>query len=113
MLDFVNAMAVGIPELDIPAFDPWTSNNSFPFPVQDNTIVLRADVNATYYFYTRTYIKFHIFSFVLSFRKVESIGFSSANITSHDINADGFTYDISIALPDLNLKGNYSVVSET
>ena len=47
MLDFVNAMSTGIPELDIPAFDPWTSNNSFPFPVQEETTILRADVNAT------------------------------------------------------------------
>jgi len=44
------------------------------------------------------------------FRKVESVGFSSANITSAELNASDKTYNISIALPDLFVKGMYSLV---
>ncbi len=33
--------------MNIPTFDPWFSNDSFPFRMQDSSIALRADVNAT------------------------------------------------------------------
>lgn len=40
-------MSTGIPEFNIPAFDPWVSEDHFPFRMQDSNMALRADVNAT------------------------------------------------------------------
>ena len=47
MLEFVASMGTGVPELDIPAFDPWITDENFPSEVRDNSIQLIADVNAT------------------------------------------------------------------
>lgn len=47
MLDFINAMATGIPSMDIPAFDPWDSETSFPFKIVDPSLQMRADGSGT------------------------------------------------------------------
>ncbi|XP_046455109.1 uncharacterized protein LOC124202749 [Daphnia pulex] len=86
--DFVDLMDNGIPGLNIPTFDPWFSNDSFPFRMQDSDIVLRADVNAT---------------------NVTSLGFSSVEIPAVYDNGNGH-FNISLTLSDLKINGLYSVV---
>lgn len=47
MLEFVASMGTGIPDLNIPAFDPWITDDNFPSEARDNEIQLIADINAT------------------------------------------------------------------
>lgn len=44
---FVSSMSTGIPDMNIPTFDPWIGNGDFPFQVTDNSISLRLEANAT------------------------------------------------------------------
>ncbi|KAK4014771.1 hypothetical protein OUZ56_027279 [Daphnia magna] len=86
--DFIDLMDNGVPGLNIPTFDPWFANNSFPFRMQDGEIVLRADVNAT---------------------NVTSLGFSSVQVPAVYETSESH-YNVSLSLPDLKISGLYTII---
>ncbi|KAI9553060.1 hypothetical protein GHT06_020950 [Daphnia sinensis] len=86
--DFVDLMDNGVPGLNIPTFDPWFANDSFPFRMQDGEIVLRADVNAT---------------------NVTSLGFSSVQVPVVYETSESH-YNVSLSLPDLKISGLYTII---
>ena len=84
--NFVASMSTGIPDMNIPTFDPWIGNGDFPFQVQESSIALRLEANATY---------------------VQSLGFSSVQIPVFVEDPVSASHNISLMLPDLNIQGTY------
>jgi len=81
--NFVRMMSTGIPNLKIPAFDPWYSKN-IPFQFQDSDLKASASFNAT---------------------NVESAGFSSVTIIQQELDSLNYYMNLS----RLTIRGKYDV----
>jgi len=86
---FLRMMPTGIPDLAIPAFDPWSSKCSIPFRLKDSYSHAIADFNAT---------------------SLESVGFSSASTTVVEPQTSDQDIVIQLVLSDLIIKGQYKLV---
>jgi len=81
--NFVQKMSTGIPNLEIPIFDPWLSN-SIPFQLQDSDLKASATFNST---------------------SVESAGFSDATMIPQQQNDLNYLINLS----RLTIRGKYDV----